>query len=77
MAIAGSTANVFSILRHPDGSLVVTGPHRIAGHLVEDDEQKIKQGLHNGSMVHVAAYGVTKPQLIKKYNKALNGDGDE
>lgn len=67
MAIAGSTANVFSLIRLSDGSLVVNGPHRIAGHLVESDEQQIVNRLATGDMVYIAAYGTSKPELLKRY----------
>ena len=43
MAVAGGTTNAFSVMRLPDGHVVVTGPHRIAGCLVHNEEKRRKR----------------------------------
>ncbi len=68
MAIAGGTANVFSVMRRPDGFVVVTGPHRIAGCLVATEE-KAKKIIDRGGTANVPAYG-NNPQLLReKYGR--------
>lgn len=68
MAISGGTANVFSVMRRDDGFVVVTGPHRMAGHLVQDEDEA-KKAIAAGKTAIVPAYG-NNPQLLRaKYAK--------
>lgn len=70
MAISGGTANVFSVMRRDDGFVVVTGPHRMAGHLVQD-EKRAKEAIEAGKTAIVPAYG-NNPQLLRvKYAKEV------